>query len=146
MVGGLQIENCGFDLLLIVGLKNTDHMGQAYGANCAVLCKSGVSTRGTHWKYNIDGCVQHCISHNFGCYDHQVNGLIKHPFIKCIMVYRFYNIFNWDNYLFEKLAWQYWFGCINDPTNLWCSSTNNYCCIPEFQDSWNQFYKPDIDY
>ena len=71
----------------------------AYAKNCAVACWAGSSTAAISWRYNIDGLVQHEVSHCFKTVDyHDV-----HPLIKCIMVYK--KTYRYYNYLFEKLIW-----------------------------------------
>ncbi len=135
----LDTENCGFDILLIVAYEAADHMGQKFDKNCAVIC-AGNTKAATYidWKYNIDGIVQHELGHIFNCKD---CGTYGHLCIKCIMVYRFNTIFDWDNYLFERFALPTWFGN-HDPTNQWCTDSNSNCCTHHFQDNWHIFYAP----
>lgn len=133
----LDTDNCGFDLLLIVAYRSGDHVGQFFPKNCAVVCAGNriVTASYTDWKYNIDGVVQHEISHAFGCQDYPTHSLIK-----CIMVYRYRRLWDWDNYLLEKIYMLEWLGN-HDPTNMWCTSTNSGCCTSHFSLSWYRFYK-----
>ena len=58
------------------------------------------------------------------------------------MVYKFNSIFDWVDYLHEKIIWTPWFGCIHDSTNNWCTSGDSDDCTEKFTNNWNQYYLP----
>jgi hypothetical protein len=107
---GINVNNCGYDILLLAAARNSDHMGVAI-SNVAFLCKSGKSTIPAQWKNNIDGVAQHEISHIFGCHDAP-----PHSLDVCIMVYSKSDITK--DHLFE-----YHFCFFNKhATNIWCKN------------------------
>ena len=140
----LEVDNCGFDILLALAYRDADHVGQAWGKNSAVCCAANTpAVWMIDWKLNIDGLVQHEISHLFGCYDRydRESGILYHPDEDCIMFYYYFALDNWGNCLFEKIRANNGY---NNPTNQWCTCESaQYDCTDEFEDNWNQYYKPD---
>lgn len=133
-VNKISIYNCGFDILLMAaGRRDADGAsGVAMTSRCIVK-KSGKSTISAYWYANIDGVVQHEISHLFGCLD-CVDG---HPVVSCIMAYGAgWPPWRWFDGLHEYVLAFY------NPlvTKYWCSSTSPYGCTAKFDANWARFY------
>ncbi len=130
----ISIYNCGFDILLMAAGRRdaAGESGVAMASRCIVK-KSGPSTFSVNWPSNIDGLVQHEISHLFDCLD-RVDG---HPLTSCIMVYGAgWPPWKWYDHLHEFV-----FGVFNPfATKYWCSSTGPNGCTAKFDANWARFY------
>lgn len=130
-------SNCGFDILLMAAGRRGDVAGlQTW--NSVLVCKWRIGLpSGDQWKDNIDGTVQHEVSHLFGTVD-VVNG---HAITACIMVYWTLVIpmipyFIPISYLYEHMSYG-----IALQTGNWGSSC---CCQTAFNDNWGKYYTIDI--
>jgi len=123
--------NCGFDFLIMGAARSHDTMGVSI-ANSYTFFKAGRSTHPLYWKENIDGCVEHQLSHLFGCRSGE-----SHDSECCV------NAFDirlqwppiWD-YLHEYL---YFLGLhLYNPvsTHILCDS-----CDWWINSNWDRFYK-----
>ncbi len=129
-------KNCGFDLILMLAGKRGDVAGLASG-NCAVACKwrAGLPS-GPNWRKNIDGIVQHEVSHLFGCRD-VIGG---HQKVECIMAYFYVKIWIFDyfhSYIYEH-ATRTW----GHQENHWHSSCT---CQSDFNTGWEYYYTINLD-
>ena len=105
------------------GRKSADYAGKA-ARNWAIACKGAVAISTLWWKRNIDGLVQHEISHLFGCQDYTTGHPKDHG---CIMFYNW-----WWNCIYEIC----WNAVCYIQTPFWCSD-----CQAYFDSNWDKFYQ-----
>lgn len=126
--------NCGFDIILMCAGRSADVAGTA-GGNIALAnkCRPGMPDNSA-WRDNIDGTVQHEVSHLFGCND-VVDG---HDTTECIMAYYGFQFgfgYIFITHIHEHDVTQWTF-----PTNNWCTHTGVDNCQYQFLDNWNQYH------
>lgn len=82
---------------------------------------------GSNWKKNIDGTVQHEVSHLFGTKD-----VPYHAKVACIMAYWLYWTGKPISYIYEYMTYGY-----GRQTNNWHSACR---CQTDFIDHWDRVY------
>jgi len=126
-----DLYNCGFDIFIMAVGRKGDLAGTRKGNN-VVVCKwrTGLPYTDEKWKANIDGLIQHEVSHLFECYD-VVDG---HPETPCIMAY--WTNWGWPiSYLYEYMTWG-----TGRQTNNWCTGTGTFGCQTAFNTYWDRYY------
>jgi len=77
-------ENCGFDVILLAAGRRGGSAGvQIFNVAVVAKWRNFLPSATEKWRANIDGVVQHEVSHLFGCKD-VVDG---HDKCACIMAY-----------------------------------------------------------
>ncbi len=127
-----DLYNCGFDIFIMAAGRRGNVAGSRLGNN-VVVCKwrPGLPYTDEKWKSNIDGVIQHEVSHIFGCLD-VADG---HAEISCIMAY-------WQNWIGWPISYLYEYMTIGTgrQTNNWCTDTGTYGCQTAFTTNWARFY------
>ncbi|MHA1156189.1 MAG: hypothetical protein ACTSQK_08785 [Candidatus Heimdallarchaeota archaeon] len=118
----LSRYNCGFDILIMAAGRNAGEASGLANSNRAFVAKAGPSTSTAFWERNIDGVIQHEVSHLFDCKDYP-----EHSATPCIMFYKW--TFWPEDYLHEVSVWPF-----ARQYPYWCS-----VCQAKFDANWNRF-------
>ncbi len=123
-------KQCGFDIILLAAGRRGNVAGIA-DKNVALVCKwrRGLPSLSPFWQSNIDGTVQHEVSHLFGTKD--VPG---HARVACIMAY--WETCIWRPDWYRSYLYEYMWG---EPcqTNNWHSACR---CQIDFLAHWDRVY------
>ena len=126
-------KHCGFDIILLAAGRRGNVAGIA-DRNVALVCKwrTGLPYTTEKWRANIDGLVQHEVSHLFGTKD-----VPDHAKVACIMAYwntvfPFPPYFIPISYLYEYMTYGY-----GVQTNNWNSSCR---CQTDFIAHYDRVY------
>ncbi len=131
-ISGVSRRNCGFDIILMASGRRGDVAGTS-SHNTILVSKwrYGLPSATEKWRSNIDGLVQHELSHQFGC-DDVAQG---HAKVNCIMAY-------WTNWIGYPISFLYeymnWGAGLQTGWWYFACSCNSY-----FDTNWGKFYTVD---